>query len=352
MSEIVEQHIECTIDGGCGSSDGMCTYDDGHKHCFSCEGTEQPSKQPVAGRIKATDGQVAETVVREGSSFTPLAFRFFSNESRCLDLATLRKFDYGEGNDSRKVWCHITNVRDSSGDVVAQKLRYKDKKFTMVGDPPTPPLFWGQHLWDKGKRLVVTEGEIDAMSVFEATGSKWPVVSLPNGSASARKVFEAQSKWLDGFDEVVLCFDEDDAGAKAVKAAVKALPPGVARVTKLPLKDANELHRAGRDEDIRQAIWNAKRVRPDTILGTDALWGRFTESLPNSYVPFHGWAYRRCGVVGVTERSRSLALAVASGRLLLLRNCSVMRLTKVTKWVESFWKSRCDELFKDLSPTI
>ena len=52
------------------------------------------------------------------------------------------------------------------------------------GDTANPTL-WGQHLWKsaKGKRLVITEGEIDCMTVGQLLETKWPVVSLPNGAA-------------------------------------------------------------------------------------------------------------------------------------------------------------------------
>jgi twinkle protein len=171
------------------------------------------------------------------------------------------------------------------GNIVSQKLRYKDKKFIMIGNPPKRPTFWGQHLFSTGKRVIITEGEFDAMSMYEAMGSSWPVVSLPNGAASTKKVFQAQSKWLEGFEEVVLSFDEDAAGDKAREVATGLLPPGRARITKLSLKDANELWRASRGDELKQAVWNAKQVRPDTILGTEQLWDKFTESLPNSYIP-------------------------------------------------------------------
>jgi twinkle protein len=51
--------------------------------------------------------------------------------------------------------------------------------------------------------LVVTEGEVDCLSVAMANGDgKWPVVSLPSGAQSAKSIFKAQFPWLDQFETV------------------------------------------------------------------------------------------------------------------------------------------------------
>ena len=62
----------------------------------------------------------------------------------------------------------IANYCNSVGQVVAQKIRTKDKKFYWLGDKSKAGLY-GQHLWGEGgKRLVITEGELDALSVSQA----------------------------------------------------------------------------------------------------------------------------------------------------------------------------------------
>ena len=42
-----------------------------------------------------------------------------------------------------------------------------------------------------GKRIVITEGELDAASCWEAMDG-WPMVSLPHGAASAKKDIQKQ----------------------------------------------------------------------------------------------------------------------------------------------------------------
>jgi twinkle protein len=50
---------------------------------------------------------------------------------------------------------------------------------------------FGQHLWrTSGKRVIVTEGEIDAMSMSQVQDNKWPVVSVKNGANGAYKALQ------------------------------------------------------------------------------------------------------------------------------------------------------------------
>ena len=61
----------------------------------------------------------------------------------------------------------------SSGRVVAYKEKSPDKKFTWTGKNEENQLF-GQHLFGGGKTIVVCEGEIDCLSIWQARPN-WPV---------------------------------------------------------------------------------------------------------------------------------------------------------------------------------
>ena len=101
------------------------------------------------------------------------------------------------------------------------------------------PLY-GVWKFSGGKHLVITEGEIDALSVSQAMDNKWPVVSLPNGAQSATKAIANCYDWLDRFERIVLMFDMDKPGQEAVNLVAPLLPPGKTCVAVLPRKDANE----------------------------------------------------------------------------------------------------------------
>jgi twinkle protein len=197
--------------------------------------------------------------------------QFIELKKRGINEKTCRKFGYMVGSQfGRPV--QIAPYHDANGKLCGQKLRTPDKDFTWTGEPKQAVL-WGQHLWrDKGKMVVVTEGEIDAMSVSQLQDNRWPVVSLRNGASGAKKDISRSIEWLEGFETVVLAFDMDEAGHKAVGEVAPLLTPGKCKVWNIALKDANELLVAGREKEILDAIWGAKVYRPDGIVAGSDTW--------------------------------------------------------------------------------
>lgn len=189
----------------------------------------------------------------------------FEKSIRGINPDTFRKFGYGHGTMKGQP-VHIAPFYSPEGELVAQHIRFKNKEFPWLGDKKSAGL-WGQHLWrDQGKRVIVTEGEMDAMSISQLQGNKWPVVSIKSGAAGAVKDFKQAAEWLEGFTEVVICFDMDDPGQKAAKDAALVLTPGKAKIMRLPVKDANDMLRAGRGKELLDAVWDAKTYRPDGIV--------------------------------------------------------------------------------------
>lgn len=159
------------------------------------------------------------------------------------------------------------NYRDANRRLVGQKFRGQDKKFSWQSDTKEHPLY-GAWLWpSRGKSVVVTEGELDAISVSKAFGHKWPVVSLPDGTGSVKRTLPRFYEWLDGFDKIVLWFDADQPGQDAVAEAVELLPPGKVHVARSPegCKDANETLVKQGVGAVTKAFWDAAVYRPDGI---------------------------------------------------------------------------------------
>lgn len=259
MANFVE-HIACD---SCGSSDGNALYDDGSAFCFACETPSRPGGSQ-AGTAEAGGSSPAS----QRSGF--LRGRAQALAKRGLTEETCKKFGYIVA-DWRGSKVQVAPLyRD--GELVAQKIRTRDKSFPILGDSKKLPLF-GMNLWrDHGKRLVVTEGEIDCMSVSQAQQNKWPVVSVPNGASEAHKAIARHIEWVDGFDEVIFAFDADQPGQEAAKRCASLLPPGKAKIAVWPegIKDANDLLKAGRSKEIIDCMWGAKDYRPDGVVaGTD-----------------------------------------------------------------------------------
>jgi twinkle protein len=145
-------------------------------------------------------------------------------------------------------------------------VRGHGKTFKWKGDTQDLPLF-GQWLWSgKGKRIVVTEGEIDCMSISMLWQNRWPVVSLPNGVSHAPKAVRTNLEFLSGYDEIVLCFDNDDAGRAAAEICADILPAGKVHIARTPRKDANDHVLNNDTQALLTAIYEARTYQPDGIL--------------------------------------------------------------------------------------
>ena len=246
-SEFV-RHLPCD---NCGSSDANSLYSDGHTFCFVCH--HRTGDNDVIHSQTMT-----QTVTLTGSA-ERLNKRNISEKTNQFYQI------YRDGNTLRFPY------HDESGILKGVKIKTKKKDFIYEG-VSTNTLF-GQHRFPTtGKRIVVTEGELDAASCYEAMPG-WPMVSLPHGAASAKKDIRKQVPLFQGYDEIVLFFDGDDAGRKAAEEAAGVLPPGKVKIARLEgYKDASEALQADDSEAIRKAIWDAKPYRPDGIIDGKTLF--------------------------------------------------------------------------------
>lgn len=248
----------------CGSKDNLARYTDGHGFCFGCEHYE-----PATGDSAGRGGVVSEDDDEDASTPKWITGEATALGKRGLTEEACRKYGYVLGKDKHGRTVQVANYR-RGGRIVGQKVRGKDKKFSFIGDLKKSGLF-GQHLWQPTKRLVITEGEIDCITVAQALNLKWPVVSVPNGATAAAKAIKRELEWVEQFDEVVIMFDMDEPGQDAAQEVAALLSPGKARVAHLGLKDPSELLQAGRGAEIVSAVYEAKSVRPDGIVSMGAL---------------------------------------------------------------------------------
>lgn len=258
MSEAVDLHVPCPE---CSSSDAYVVYDSGWGHCFSCGLNRRESEENMttAEKTKADSKLV---------TFKPVAV-----PSRKITLASAKSHGFGEGRLGGET-CQVFTYCDDSGEPVAQKIKFKGKRFTIVGDAKRMTL-WQQHRYaPKGKRLLITEGETDLLCWQSINAGKdWPAVSLPNGADPKAKAIKENLEFVASFDEVILCFDNDDAGRACLEAAVALLPPGKAKQMVIPggHNDICEAAAAGLTSELRDAFWNAKVWRPDGVVGSEEI---------------------------------------------------------------------------------
>jgi len=256
------EHLPCDT---CGSSDANSLYDDGHTYCFSCQAHEPGdgtmTSKPYEPTPLIPDGMAVAWPERRLSNKTCAKWEitrgYYSQEIK----------DAQDGENIRPSELRIFNYKRSDGTTYKQKVRSEGKGFRTHGEGRQAGLF-GQHLWsDQGSKLIITEGEIDAASVSQVLSHKKPVVSVPNGAKGAKKAIISCFPWVNSFKEIVLFFDQDDAGREAAEEVAELFEYGRCKIVSFdPNKydgatDANAMlmrdtTKAG--EELITAIWSAE----------------------------------------------------------------------------------------------
>ena len=303
---------KCQAQGNDNSGDNLARYDDGHGYCFACGHFEKGSDDYVpADRPKA--------------EFNPYRGRATELPSRRIDEKTCRRYGYQVASSNGKEF-HIANYYRNQ-QLVAQHLRGPNKDFKWTGSPKGCELF-GQNLWaEGGKRLVITEGEIDCLTVNQLLGGTWPVVSLPNGVQSAEKDIRNNIEFVSSFAEVIVMFDMDDAGQAAASKVAGILPPGKAKIAKLPAKDANECLMNGEGKIVINAIWQANEYKPDEILHV----GSIKDDMEDKQQEVWPFPWDTLSEFLLGQRSHELTLwtsGTGSGKSTILRELAMHHLTE------------------------
>ena len=262
---------KCRANGNDNSGDNLARYSNGGAYCFACEYYEKG------------DGTVSEQPAKK-ADFKVYRGQIKSLDHRRIDTKPARVYGYQTANLKGKDIEIANYFKD--GQLVAQHMRGPDKTFHWVGSPRGCELY-GQHLWGNGgKKLVITEGEIDCLTVAQMQDCKWPSVSLPNGAAGAVRDIKNNLEFVNSFQEVILMFDMDEPGQNAAKAVCDILPPGKAKIASLPYKDANECLVQGSSRAIIDSIWQAKVYSPDEILHVSSITERESDMSQTKVWPF------------------------------------------------------------------
>lgn len=256
-------HVPCP---DCGSTDANSEFSDGHQYCFACPPETAYKAGPEGYERKAT--KVADGCLTFGEA----QGQYVAFPKRGLTEEICRKYGYWLARHHGQAY-QVANYFDADGLLSGQKLRDKDKEFKTKGSVSKSDLF-GRQLWGSGRKIVVTEGEIDCLTVAQIQGGKYPTVSVPLGAKAAKAACAANYEYFDQFDEIILMFDMDEPGRLASTECAEVLPGGKVKIAVLPLKDANECLLAKRSKDVIDAIWNASPYIPDGVVSAKSLLAR------------------------------------------------------------------------------
>ena len=258
----------------CGSSDALSYDDEGGSHCFSCGHTTQGNKEVQGADIislkEAVDGEELES----RGDYAALSDREITG-------TTAKKYDVTQ-KDGQTLFSYY----NENNERVAAKRRTADKDFRTSGKWSQAGLFGQQAFPGGGLTVTLTEGEFDAMSVYQMFGSKFPSVSIRNGANNALKDAVEAYEWLDSFQKIYICFDSDKYGREAAKE-VANLFSGKAYIVNLgEYKDANEMLMASKSGEFVKLWWNAPLFKPDGIVDGSTLWDEVSRDLAEADVQY------------------------------------------------------------------
>lgn len=282
----VKYHQPCPL---CGSSDAASINDDGSAYCFSCDkrinNYEEFTGETTQNQLTTN---VEEFKVHQTNSINEIEGNFEALTDRGISLSTAKKFNVkAVKNNKGEIVKHFYPYCIAA-EVTSYKVRETGKHFSWRGSSQGTGLFGQSVFKDSGKYITLVEGECDAMAAYELLGSKWPVVSVKSGAAGAARDVKNSIEFLEGYDNIIINFDNDKAGQDAAKKVARLLTPGKAKILLLPddFKDPNEMLKAGRKQSYVDAWWSAKLYTPSGVLNISEQKVNFNNREQRESVPY------------------------------------------------------------------
>lgn len=286
------------------------------------------SKCHACGMVFAPDEDLSlqrdESIQERVISVTPVPSVFSAFPERGFTQETCRRYSVHVRDGMAQY-----PIFDTNNNHIANKFRRPGKLFSAEGKTGQAGLF-GRHAFPAGsaKFITVTEGQDDALAVFQMTGNRYPAVSVHSAStaeADIRRDFE----YLNSFEHIVLCFDNDDPGKRALKACANiGFPLGKVKILELrEFKDANDYLLHKKADIFVKEWWQAPDHKPDGLKLGSEMWDEIIsrkESFTVNY-PFEGLNKKTFGL-----RLSELVVITADtgvGKTSLLKHIEYLLLT-------------------------
>ncbi len=224
---------------------------------------------------------------------------------------------------SKEEWMPQTGQKENcicfpyfrDGEMVNVKYRDARKNFKLFKDAEL--IFYNLNSVGDKKYCIITEGEIDCMSAYEAgyghepiasedgelaneQFSKWSIVSVPNGASKGNQrldYLDNCSDWFMGLHEIVVATDNDDAGIALRDELIRRLGVERCKIISYPLeevvpisgckrrcKDLNEVLQYLGKEVVINCIENAEFIPVDGVYYLDDIFQSMLQNFQNGIV--------------------------------------------------------------------
>jgi twinkle protein len=240
----------------CGTRDGLQVFADPSTgkvdgFCFSCRKyiPNPYGKEKTLDQIDFPPPKSDEEIKEEMAEV--LGYPTVDLKERKLRAEDLKSFgikvslDETDGKTPSATYFPMYIDNEHTGYYV-KTLSQPTIQYTVGNVKKAQPFNWQNAKKSGAYKLIITEGREDAVAVTSLfrrynTDEKWTpaVIALPNGVNSVKSSLSQIAQEIKNmFKEVIICFDNDEAGQKATEEAMLIIPK--AKVATLPEKDAND----------------------------------------------------------------------------------------------------------------
>lgn len=167
--------------------------------------------------------------------------------------------------------------------------RTKESKSWAQKDADTTPLLFNMNRVNVESPLVICEGEIDCLAIIE---SGYPnAVSVPFGAGNFGWIDENWD-WLEQFESIIICSDNDDPGIKMQKECLSRLGTWRTKFVEIPeyyideerktkrkIKDANEVLYFFGKHKVIDLILNAKESPIESVVDLTEIKGESLDDM-------------------------------------------------------------------------
>lgn len=169
------------------------------------------------------------------------------------------------------------------GKKTGYKKRTLPKDFSATGDTKDSDMFGQSKFSSGGRLLIITEGEEDTLAAYRICAYKSPkkigyaTVSIPTGINNAVKTVKKHLEWIESFDKVVFCFDQEEAALEIANECAGLLEPGKGHIARFSENDASAMCMAKKFTEFYNAIWQAEKITPDGLITSSSTWDAWKE---------------------------------------------------------------------------
>lgn len=241
--------------------------------------------------------------VIENSGTDPKGFRRLT-QAVCEKYGV--RFQYNKkSGDMEKILFPSMVFEDGEYKTVGYKIRdftipkKGDGHFTAIGYVGALNTFFGQHVVQNTKNLLITSGECDLLAAdmmlesLKTYKSGYSVVTSMSGEPSTAECCKHNYDFVTKFSAVVIALDNDKTGKDSEKKVIDVLPNEILHTVNLSYKDPCDYWKAFKVDKKMDAVecfvqdihWNRKVVKSFGLVGSRSLLAKAIESVIQPKIP-------------------------------------------------------------------